>query len=139
MDERERVARVIRDQVQALREGDWARAYGHVARAIAERFAPGDFRRMVEGGYGALLASTAEHIEALEVEGGVAAARLRLVGPDGGLTGARYELALEGGEWKVTGVVLVASLTATVSLNGYRPGGRLGGEPRSGGSGAHDS
>jgi hypothetical protein len=127
MDEHDRVAEVVRDQVQALREGDWDRAYAHAARAIAERFGPEDFRRMVEGGYAALIESTAEHIEAVEVEGPVAAARLRLVGPDGGLTGARYELALEDGEWRVTGVVLVASLSATVSLNGHRPGGRIGG------------
>jgi hypothetical protein len=117
--EREVVARVIRDQVDALRNGDWTRAYRHIAPELASQLSPGEFRRMVEEGYAPLLEAAAVRVEHVEVEGDAAAARLSVVARDGGVLGARYELAREDGVWRVAGVVLGASLTAVVSLNGH--------------------
>jgi Domain of unknown function (DUF4864) len=120
--EREAVERVVHDQVDALRHGDWARAYRHAARGVAEQLSPEEFRRMVEEGYAPLLDAAAVRVEHVELEGDAAAARVSLVAQDGGLVGARYELAREDGVWRVVGVVLGASLTAVVSLNGHAGG-----------------
>jgi Domain of unknown function (DUF4864) len=124
--EREAVARVIRDQVDALRNGDWTRAYRHSARELASQLSPGEFRRMVEAGYAPLLEAAAVRVEHVELEGDAAAARLSVVAQDGGVLGARYELAREDGVWRVAGVVLGASLTAVVSLNGHAGERRAG-------------
>jgi hypothetical protein len=118
MGERDAVEAVIRDQVEALRGGDWPRAYGHAAADVASRLGPGAFRRMVEEGYQPLLEAAAMRVEQVEVDGDEAAARVSLVGPDGSLAGARYELVREDGAWRVAAVILGASLTAVISLNG---------------------
>jgi len=125
--EREAVERVVRDQIDALRRRDWARAYRHAARGVVDQFGPEEFRRMVEEGYAPLLEAETVRVEHVALEGDAAAARLSLVAHDGGLLGARYELAREEGVWRVVGVVLGASLTAVVSLNGHAGGRRAGG------------
>ena len=122
MDDREAVAEVIRDQIEALRAGDWPRAFRHAVSGMAARLGPERFRRMVEEGYAPLLDSAAARVEHVEVEGDEASARVSLVAPDGSLIGARYELTREDGEWRVSGVTLGASLTAVVSLNGHARG-----------------
>jgi hypothetical protein len=120
-DAREAVARVVRDQLDALRAGDWERAYAHAARPLAAQLGREGFRRMVEEGYPALLDAVAAHVEEVVPDGAEAVARVVVVGPDGTRLGARYQLVLEDGGWKVTGVILAARLTAVVSLNGHDP------------------
>lgn len=124
--EREDVAGVVRDQIDALRAGQWERAYAHAARGIAARLGLEGFRRMVEEGYAPLVDAAAARVESVDVEGDAATARVSLMAPDGGLVGARYELVREEGAWRVSGVVLGASLTAVMSLNGHARGRRSG-------------
>lgn len=119
----EEVAAVVLDQLAALRVGDFASAYRHAAAGIRLQFPLEDFERMVREGYGALVGWTACDVDSVQVEDDAAVARVRIVAADGVLYGVRYELALEEGEWRVTGVMMGPRITAAFSVNGRRSAG----------------
>jgi len=119
----EAVAAVVMDQLAALRVGDFESAYRHAAAGIRLQFPLEAFERMVREGYAPLVGWTACDVDAVEVEGDRAVARLRVVAADGVLYGARYELEREDGEWRVTGVMMGPRITAAFSVNGRRASG----------------
>jgi hypothetical protein len=114
------VTAVVLHQLAALRVGDFESAYGHAADGIKLQFPLEAFEQMVREGYAPLIGWTACDVDAVEVRGQSAVARLRVVAADGVLYGARYELQREGGEWRVTGVMMGPRITAAFSVNGRR-------------------
>jgi hypothetical protein len=112
-------ARVILEQLAALRAGDFARAYGFAAQEIRALFDLEAFTRMVRDGYAALGASTSAEISDVRVRDDAAAVRVTGVA-HGQPFSARYEMLREEEGWRVAGVTLQATLTATVSMNGHR-------------------
>jgi hypothetical protein len=117
------VGRVVLDQLAALRIGDFAAAYRYAAEGIRAQFPPDAFERMVRDGYAALIGWTACDVDAVDLSGDDAVARVRLVAADGILYGVRYQLAREDGEWRVTGVFMGPRITAAFSVNGKRGSG----------------
>jgi hypothetical protein len=110
----------VLDQLASLRVEDFGSAYRHAAAGIRSQFPLEAFEAMVREGYAALIGWAACDVDTVQVEGDAAVARVRVVAADGVLYGARYELAREDGEWRVTGVMMGPRITAAFSVNGRR-------------------
>ena len=104
------IKRVITSQVDALRSGDAAKAYGYASAGIQQQFVdPQRFMAMVRGGYAGLLdARYTEFLEGAVIDG-VIVQPLRLVLPDNRVLVALYQMQREGDAWRVAGCVLAPS------------------------------
>ena len=105
------IRKTVGEQLEALRAGDAARAYGFASAGIQAQFrdAP-TFLRMVQGSYAPLL--DARHVQFLEgaVIDGRTIQPLRLVMSDETVLVALYEMQRDtGGRWRIAGCVLAPS------------------------------
>jgi len=102
---------VVRAQIDALRAGDAAKAFGYAAPAIRAQYGSANaFLRMVEQGYAPLL--TARYDEFLDgaVLGGTVIQPLRLVQPDNTVMVALYTMDRQrDGQWRIVGCALAPS------------------------------
>jgi hypothetical protein len=108
-------------QLAAMRRGDWAAALELATAELRARLTPARFGSTAREGYGPLLASVDQQVEQVVAEAGRAQVRIALMLGDRSAAFAIYELVDEDGEWRVAGVALGSTLTATASLNGGRP------------------
>jgi phage-related baseplate assembly protein len=119
----EGMIRVIMDQLQAFRRGDFAAAYAHASSGIQARFALAAFQQMVTGGYPAIARSArAEVRDAEETAPGHGMVVLRIAGQDGDVVDALYEMIEEDGAWRIAGVV-TRPVTEPGRTTGLPPGG----------------
>jgi len=96
---------VIQQQLEAFRKNDFKTAYGFAHSGIKGQFALPDFERMVRGGFPQMLQPGAVEFGEIRNEGGNAAVQATLTGEDGSRSAYLYLLEMEGGEWRITGVV----------------------------------
>jgi hypothetical protein len=102
---------VIGEQLDALKEGDAAKAFSYASPGIRAQFGtPANFLDMVRASYGALTAARyTEFLEGAVIEGRVIQP-LRLVAPDNGVRVALYSMERqEDGRWRIAGCVLAPS------------------------------
>ena len=102
---------VVRGQLEALRAGDGARAFGYATPAIRARYGnAGAFMEMVRRGFAPLL--TARYDEFLDgaVIGGNVVQPLRLIQPDNTVEVALYTMERQrDGQWRIVGCAVVPS------------------------------
>jgi|APLow6443716910_1056828.scaffolds.fasta_scaffold12060_2 hypothetical protein len=102
---------VVRGQLEALRAGDGARAFGYASPAVRARYGnAGAFMEMVRRGFLPLL--TARYDEFLDgaVIGGNVVQPLRLIQPDNTVEVALYTMERQrDGQWRIVGCAVVPS------------------------------
>jgi hypothetical protein len=102
---------VVRAQVDALRAGDAAKAFGFAAPATRAQYRSADaFLRMVERGYPPLLGARYDEFLDGAVLGGTVIQPLRLVQPDNTVLVALYTMQRQrDGQWRIVGCALAPS------------------------------
>jgi hypothetical protein len=105
-EQRAAMAQTVLDQLAAFRRGDWEAAYGFASQSIQGQFTPEAFRQMVSRGYAPIARSASARVLRTEVadpQHGYVEVRVR--GQDGDTIDALYELVLEPGGWRISGVL----------------------------------
>lgn len=107
--EKAAIVDVIQTQLDAFRAGDRITAYNQAAPVIQRKFRdPQTFHRMVESGYGALIAPNLVEFRDLTVEGGRTVQEVLVVDSQGQSWMALYSMQQQpDGSWRVAGVRLV--------------------------------
>lgn len=101
---KEKIHAVIRQQLEALRRGDFTAAYKFAAPGIKEQFPVAEFEAMVRKGYPVIAAST-EAIFGITLDDGErAVVSVRVIGKEKQSGTFQYLLELSGGEWRIAGV-----------------------------------
>jgi hypothetical protein len=101
----------VRAQIDALRAGDAAKAFGLAAPATRAHYRSADaFLRMVERGYPPLLGARYDEFLDGAVLGGTVIQPLRLVQPDNTVLVALYTMQRQrDGQWRIVGCELAPS------------------------------
>lgn len=98
--------RVVMQQLEAFRQGDFSTAYTFASISVRQQFDPPGFERMVRGGYPEIAHSTSATIEgSRRGDAGEIYLFLRIVGDNGRAVDAVYELVTESSGWRINGVV----------------------------------
>src|SRR5262245_58690115 len=93
-------------QLDAFRSGDYRLAYTFASSAIRQQFDLGSFERMVTGGYPEIARSASAVVTDSQLNNdGSLLLRLTIRGLDGNAVDAVYQMVLEGGSWRIDGVV----------------------------------
>jgi Domain of unknown function (DUF4864) len=102
---------VVRAQIDALRAGDAAKAFGFAAPTTRAHYRSADaFLRMVERGYPPLLGARYDEFLDGAVLGGTVIQPLRLVQPDNTVLVALYTMQRQrDGQWRIVGCALAPS------------------------------
>lgn len=98
--------RVVLDQLDAFKRGDFDGAYAYASQSIREQFDRAAFEHMVRGGYPEIAqpaSATVDHREA-RTDGSVYVFA-RIWGTNGRAVEALYELVPEGATYRINGVV----------------------------------
>ncbi len=97
---------VILRQLEAFRNGDFDTAYTFAASSIQQAFDRPAFERMVTTGYPEIARSAVAVIAKNELTPeGHRCVTVRIIGINGNRIEALYELILEDGRWRISGVV----------------------------------
>jgi hypothetical protein len=104
------IQKVIGAQLEALRKGNGARAFGFATAALQLQFQDAEtFMRMVKTVYEPLLSARyTEFLEGAVIEGAVIQP-LRLVLPDETVLVALYQMEKQNGRWRIAGCVITPS------------------------------
>ena len=105
-DPSQRARDTVLEQLAAFRRGDFDAAYAFASAMIHQMFDRQSFETMVRGGYPEIARSSHATIAATEAgPGGSVYVFVTVVGDNGRIVEARYELVLEDGRFKVNGVL----------------------------------
>jgi hypothetical protein len=95
----------VMKQLEAFRRGDFDTAYTFASSDIKQQFSRPAFEQMVKTGYPEIAHSTFATIAASAVApNGHVYLSVRIRGANGNSIEAFYELVLESGQWKISGV-----------------------------------
>lgn len=100
---------VIQKQMKAFNDDDYPTAYTFAAESIRERFSKERFEAMVRTGYPQIAKSSRASFGeiTLSKDRQAASASVRVTGRDHVTVVAQYQMLLEGGEWKIGGVMIL--------------------------------
>ena len=102
----EAAGRVVMQQLDAFRRGDFDAAFAFASATIHEQFDRGRFEQMVRGGYPEIARSVSAVIDGSKRgDTGQVYLFLSIHGDNGNVVEAVYELVNEQGAWRVNGVV----------------------------------
>ena len=102
----QRARDTVLEQLAAFRRGDFDAAYAFASAMIHQMFDRQSFESMVRGGYPEIARSSHATIAATEAgPSGSVYVFVTVVGDNGRIVEARYELVLEDGGFKVNGVI----------------------------------
>jgi hypothetical protein len=95
----------VMQQLEAFRRGDFDTAYTFASAEIREQFDRPAFEQMVKGGYPEIAESAfAAIVSSAIAPDGHAYVAVKVRGANGHNVEAFYELVLESGQWKISGV-----------------------------------
>ena len=98
--------RVVMQQLDAFRRDDFDTAFGFASAEIHDTFDRARFETMVREGYPEIARSVFAVIDGSQRgPGGRLYLMMRIRGADGRGVEAVYEMVLEGGDWRINGVV----------------------------------
>jgi uncharacterized protein DUF4864 len=102
----EAAGRVVMQQLDAFRRGDFEAAFTFASASIHDQFDRSRFEQMVRGGYPEIARSISAVIDGSKRgDGGQLYLFLSIRGDNGNVVEAVYELVNEQGAWRVNGVV----------------------------------
>ena len=103
---REAVKATVEAQLEAIREGDFTRAYGYASEGIQRQFSPAVFTAMLKRGYPAIVRHTRADFAGVR-DDGEGSARVEVTVTDrlNRSTDYRYFLTKEAAGWRIEGVV----------------------------------
>ncbi len=109
--DRAEIQRVISAQIEAFRRDDADAAFGFASPGIQRKFGDGGhFLEGVREAYPPVYRPRSFRFGALADEGGVVRQRVEIVGPDGRVVTAVYDLEREAdGSWRISGCRLEVS------------------------------
>ena len=90
----------IKDQLQALNQGNYEKAYGYGSQAFKEATSLSDFKKIVQLNP-QIFKSQKSSFTKINIEGGVATVTGTITGEDGTVTPMLYQLVKEEGKWKI--------------------------------------
>lgn len=93
--------KVIRAQLEAINQGDYARAHSYFAAGLRAQRSPEEFREFVEANP-AVLKTRDSTFSSRQIQNDVATIRGTLTGQSGQVTPVRYTLVQEGGRWVIS-------------------------------------
>jgi hypothetical protein len=105
---------VVESQLAAFRENDFTKAYRHASASIKKRFPVPAFERMVKGQYPVIAHSKAALFGVILDNADEAIVNVRIEAEPDGTADYRYLMRRENGEWKIQGVVQIASEEITI-------------------------
>lgn len=98
--------RVVMQQLEAFRRGDFEAAFSFASRTIHDMFDPARFEAMVRGGYPEIARSVRANIDGSKRgDAGELYIFLHVQGENGRAVDAVYEMVKEGAAWRINGVV----------------------------------
>jgi Domain of unknown function (DUF4864) len=102
----EAAGRIVMQQLDAFRRDDFDAAFDFASAEIHELFDRPRFEAMVRGGYPEIASSVSAIIDGSQRgPGGRLYLMVRVRGANGQRIEAVYEMVLEGGQWRINGVV----------------------------------
>ena len=102
---RSALTNIVESQLAALRTNDYATAYTFATAGIQEKFPPRVFEQMVKTGYPIIAASRSARFGDCFDNGRKAIVNATVMGRGGQTVECQYLLELEGGRWKIAGVI----------------------------------
>ena len=105
----ELIQSVIQSQMKAFNDDDYPTAYTFAAESIRGRFSKERFEAMVRAGYPQIAKSSRISFGevTLSKDRQAASASVRVTGKDHVTVVAQYQMLLEGGAWKIGGVMIL--------------------------------
>ena len=97
--------KVIRAQLEAINQGDYARAYSYCSTAMKANLSQAEFTAFIEKNAVVLKAKDGTFNER-NISNGVATIRGKLTGQSGAVATVRYTLVKENDRWVIQGVRL---------------------------------
>ncbi len=99
-------ARVVLDQLDAFKRGDFEGAYTYASRAIRDQFDRREFEAMVRASYPEIARPASASVDHSERGAdGTVFLFVRVWGANGHRVDAVYEVVAEAGGWRINGVV----------------------------------
>ncbi len=105
---------VIESQLDAFAKKDFETAYSFAHSGIKAQFTQADFELMVRGSFGVMLDPARKVFEKINRSETGAEAEVVLTDKNGTRTGYRYLLEMDGGKWRISGVIPFKPVDALV-------------------------